>query len=302
MENTAFIHALNCQLGIPEIAEVVEGNGGLPKISITGAAAMGEMYLHGAHVTSWRPEGADEIFFVSEKSRWENGHAIRGGVPVCFPWFADKLEDPKAPAHGFVRTKMWQLESVVDTGAAIAVSMATATDAGTKQWWPFEFRLTLRASFGSELVLELTASNTGDTALRFEEALHSYLRVAEVREAVVSGLDAVHYLDKTDDNREKPQQGDIVITAETDRVYLDTRSPLQLVDPGLRRSIRIAQENSRTTVIWNPWAEKSRAMSDLSDDEWTRMLCVETSNVLNYAVELAPGQQHCMKSSIRIMS
>lgn len=263
-------------------------------------AAVGEIYLHGAHVTSWRPVGAEEVFFVSSQSRWEDGKAIRGGVPVCFPWFGDKADDPQAPAHGFVRTKSWQLDSIVDTGAAVAVAMSTASDESTKQWWPADFFLVLRASFGPELVLELTLRNTGDSTLRFEEALHCYHNVRDVRTARVSGLDEVHYFDKTDGYREKIQQGAVVISAETDRVYLHTPTPVELLDATLRRRIVIEKEDSLTTVIWNPWTEKAKKMSDLAVDEWTRMLCIETSNVLDYAVEVGPGEQHRMNAIISV--
>jgi glucose-6-phosphate 1-epimerase len=300
MDHADSIAQLNRRFGIPGIAEVVAGNGGLPAVRITSAAAVGEIYLHGAHVTSWRPESADEVFFVSSQSRWEEGKAIRGGVPICFPWFGDKANDPKAPAHGFVRIKSWQLDSIGNSDRAVAVTLSTASDASTKRWWPVDFLLTLRASFGAELGLELTLTNTGSSALRFEEALHSYHNVGDVRTVRINGLDLVHYLDKTDGYREKVEQDDVAITTETDRVYLDTQTPVELLDPVLRRRIDVKKENSLTTVIWNPWQEKAHSMSDLGADEWTRMLCIETSNVLGYAVEVAPGQGHQMKTITRV--
>jgi glucose-6-phosphate 1-epimerase len=134
---------------IPGIAMVVVGNGGLPKIRITTAEAVGEIYLHGAHVTSWKPAGGDEVLLLSSQSRWEYGYAIRGGVPICFPRFGDKADDPKAPAHGFVRTKAWQLESITRARGAVTVSMCTESNDDTKRWWPAEFRLAYRVTFGS---------------------------------------------------------------------------------------------------------------------------------------------------------
>jgi glucose-6-phosphate 1-epimerase len=300
MHSPSLIEELNQRFCIRGIAEVVAGNGGLPKVRITSASAAGEIYLHGAHVTSWSPKDAEDVFFVSSQSRWEEGKAIRGGVPICFPWFGDKADDPKAPAHGFVRTKSWQLDAIEHSGDAVTVSMSTASDETTKGWWSADFRLVYRATFGPELRLQLELHNTGVSALRFEEALHSYHRVGDVREASLQGLDAVHYLDKTDAYKEKVQQGDVRITDETDRVYLNTTSAVALRDPVLRRRIHIAKENSFTTVVWNPWVEKAKAMSDLADDEWTRMLCVETSNVLGYAVDLSPGQQHQMGAVIGV--
>src|SRR5580692_2424135 len=148
---------------IPNIAQIVEGNGGLPKVRITSPGGEGEMYLHGAHVTSWKPVGREEVLFVSSKSRWEQGRAIRGGVPICFPWFGGKGDDPQAPAHGFVRTKAWQLESIAQVGEGVAVSMFTESDEETKRWWPADLRLVHRVTFASELRLELVVTNTGKT-------------------------------------------------------------------------------------------------------------------------------------------
>jgi glucose-6-phosphate 1-epimerase len=300
VEAPGTIEELNRRFGIPAIAKVVEGNGGLPKVRIATPLGVAEMYLHGAHVTSWKPTGAEEALFVSSESRWADGHAIRGGVPICFPWFRGKADDPKAPAHGFVRTKAWQLESIVRDWDVVTVSMFTASDEGTKRWWPADFRLVHRAMFGSKLGQELVLTNAGARSLRFEEALHTYLRIGHVDKARVQGLNAVHYLDNTDSNQEKMQHGELVIDSETDRAYVNTQHAIELEDRSLRRRIRVAKNNSLTTVIWNPWAQKTRAMSDLGDDEWTQMICIETSNVCDFAVDLAPGQQHRMKAIVSV--
>src|SRR5262249_26502736 len=285
---------------IPGIARIVEGSGGLPKVRITTSEAVGEMYLHGAHVTSWTPAGGEEVLFLSSQSRWKHGDAIRGGVPICFPWFAGKADNAAAPAHGFVRTAAWQLESIAQVGDAVTVSMFTESDEGRQRWWPAEFRLVQRATFGSELRLELAVTNAGNTSLRFEEALHTYHRVGNIEHARARGLDAVHYVDKTDANRKKRQHGEIVISAETDRVYLNTAGAVELDDPVLRRRTRVTKEHSRTTVVWNPWVEKARSLSDLADDEWKQMICIEASNVADCAVDLAPGQTHTMKVHIQV--
>jgi glucose-6-phosphate 1-epimerase len=300
MATSATAADLDRRFGLLKIAQVVEGNGGLPAVKISTSAAAGEMYLHGAHVTSWKPAGREEVLFVSPRSLWADGNAIRGGVPICFPWFGDKADDPHAPAHGFVRTKSWQLESIEQTGDTVTVSMFTASDPSTKAWWPADFRLMHRVTFGPELTLELVMTNTGSASLRFEEAMHTYHRVGDVAEARVSGLNGVSYLDKTDAYREKTQQGDVVIEAETDRVYLNTQHPLALRDPVLHRRIEVTKENSRTTVVWNPWVQNARKLADLGEDQWKQMLCIETSNVGNFAVELAPGQQHSMKATVRV--
>jgi glucose-6-phosphate 1-epimerase len=296
----AAIAALDRRFGIPGIARVVEGNGRLAKVVIATCDTGGEMYLHGAQVTSWHPPGAEEVLFVSSESRWEAGRAIRGGVPICFPWFADKADDPTAPAHGFVRTTAWHLESIVQAGDAVSVSMFTESNEHTKRWWPADFRLVFRATFGSALTLELVVTDTGATSFRFEEALHSYFRVRHIDKAQLLGLNTVQYLDKTDLNRKKTQQGPIAIVSETDRVYLNTKAAIALVDHSLRRRLGVAKENSFTTVVWNPWVDKAKALADFGDAEWTQMVCIETSNVSDFAVELAPGQQHKMQAIVRL--
>jgi glucose-6-phosphate 1-epimerase len=291
---------LDSRFGIPGIAKVVEGKGGLSKVALTTGDAAGEMYLHGAHVTSWRPRGAEEVLFLSSESHWEDGRAIRGGIPICFPWFADKADDPKAPAHGFVRTAAWQLDSIVQNGSAVTVSMFTTSSTETKKWWSADFHLIYRATFGSELKLELVAKNTGATPIRFEEALHTYLRVGQIEKVRLQGLDGMHYLDKTESNRMRLQGNPLTIISQTDRVYLNTKGSIELEDDSLRRRIDVAKENSLTTVVWNPWVEKAKALSDFGDAEWKQMACVETCNVADFAVELASGLEHHMQATIAV--
>src|SRR5271168_648148 len=170
------IAELNERFAIPGIAQVVTGNGGLPKIQITSASANAEIYLHGAQLTSWRPSGSTEVIFVSEHSRFEEGKAIRGGIPVCFPWFRGKTDDPKAPAHGFARTRSWQLESITQAGDAVVVTLATETDEASRKLWSYECHLTHRIAVSSVVQLELAVTNAGSLPFRFEEALHTYHR------------------------------------------------------------------------------------------------------------------------------
>src|SRR6266567_2748501 len=264
MDTVSVAAELDHRFGIPGVAEVCEGNGGLPRVRITGAFGEGEVYLHGAHVTSWKPAGnnEDEVLFVSTKSHWQEGQAIRGGIPICFPWFRAKGDDRQAPAHGFARTKTWQIESIVQNEGRVSVSMFNESDEQTRRWWPGEFRLIHRVTFGSELKLELICTNTGTTPLRFEEALHTYNRVADVQHVRLHGLDTVSFLDNTDSNKEKAQRGDVAIASQTDSAYLNTRNTVELSDPKMRRRIRLAKANSLTTVVWNPWREKASELRD----------------------------------------
>jgi glucose-6-phosphate 1-epimerase len=287
---------------IPGAAEIVSGNGGLTKVVISAPEATGEMYLHGAHVTSWVPPGQAEVLYLSPNSLFQDGRAIRGGVPICFPWFGDKQGDPAAPAHGFVRTKSWELTAIERVGQGIAVTMSAASDEASRKRWPFDFRITCRATFSRELKLELIVTNTGTSGFTFEEALHVYFAVENAESAFVRGLDAVRYLDKTDNRREKMQSDDVHFEAETDRVYLDTEQALQLFDPVGKRRVGIEKQNSRTTVVWNPWVQKSIELKDLGADQWKRFVCVETTNVSPFAVQLPPGESHTMAAVISVRS
>jgi len=273
---------------------VCEGNGGLVKVDITSPLAHGEMYVHGAHVTSWRPAGSDEVLFLSSKSRWEDGQAIRGGIPICFPWFRGKADDPHAPAHGFVRTRPWQLYSIIESTDGVTVTMFTESDEQTRRWCPAEFRLVHRVTFGPELRLELVCINTGRTVFHFEEALHTYNRAADVEAVRLQGLDGTRFLDNTDSNMEKTQLGDVTIASQTDNAYIKTQNAVDLLDPKMRRRIRLQKANSSTTVVWNPWQEGASRLRDLGEGEWKQFLCVEASNIMGAAVTLAPGQEHTM--------
>ncbi len=299
---TTAISSLQNRFGIPEVAEVVSGSGGLPKLVISAADASGEVYLHGAHVTSWSPKSSGEVLYLGPNSLFQDGHAIRGGVPVCFPWFGDKADDPSAPAHGFVRTKAWELRSIEPAGKSVIVSMSTESDDDTRKWWPHDFRLSCRATCGAELKIELIVTNVGTTPFVFEEALHAYFAVADAESSYVRGLDATRYIDKTDQFTEKMQNGDVRFSAETDRVYLATEGDLELFDPAGKRNIRVHKEDSHTTVVWNPWSEQSIALKDLGAGEWKHFVCIETTNVGPFAVQLAPGQNHSMSARVQTAS
>jgi glucose-6-phosphate 1-epimerase len=301
MDELSRIDALNRRFGIAGVARVVAGNGGLPVVRVTTPAASAEIYLHGAQVTAWRPAGAEEVIFLSERSHWEDGRAIRGGIPICFPWFRAKADDGKAPAHGFVRTREWRLESITaQENGSVSVVCFTESDESTRRWWPHEFRVTYWVTIGEALGLKLTVKNTGAAPFRFEEALHTYFSVGDAQGVRVRGLDGVKYLDNTDGNREKVQQGDVVFAAPTDNAYLNTDAALELIDPGLKRAIRTEKENSATTVVWNPWRQGAAALSDLGEDEWQRMTCVEACNILGAAGELEPGEEHAVRATIRL--
>lgn len=301
MASTAPHLELNQRFEIPGIVTIVQGHGGLPCVRVKTPRASGEVYLHGAHVTSWKPaEDDEEALFVSSKTRWQDGSAIRGGVPICFPWFSERAEDPKSPAHGLVRSKSWQLEAITHADNNVTVALSTSADETTRKYLLGEFHVLFCVTFGEQLRLELIVANRGDISFRFEEAMHSYYRVGNVPAAKLHGLAGVTYIDKTDGRKEKHQRGDLVLTGETDRIYRNTSAPVEIEDPALRRRVVIAKEGSRDTVVWNPWADKAKAMSDMGSEEWRQFVCVETGNVGDHGITLAEGQTHTMAALISL--
>ena len=271
------------------------GQGGLTKAVIATPVASGELYLQGAHVTSWQPAGHAPVLWMSRSSLFQPGKPIRGGVPICFPWFGPHASDPSAPAHGFARTALWEVtEARTTADGVISLSLQTRIDS-------FSVRFTVE--FGPVLQMTLTTEPGpgSSTGLRFEDALHTYLSVSDVRNVSITGLEQVRYIDKVDGAAEKPATGAAIeFTGETDRVYFTTESECHLHDPGRNRTIAISKSGSQSTVVWNPWIAKSARMLDFGDHEWPEMVCIETANVGVNAVELAPKSIHSTTVVIQV--
>jgi glucose-6-phosphate 1-epimerase len=246
------------------------------------------------------------VLWLSRDSLFEANRPIRGGVPICFPWFGPHATDPTAPGHGFGRLRPWTLTNACEDDDGIVtvtmeLSSLTADAAATTPAWPHRFDAQFRVAVGPSLTMELEVRNPGSEPFTFEEALHTYFAVQDVREVTVTGLEDTEYLDKVAAfSRRQQGQEPIRFTGETDRIYLNTRATCQIHDPGLRRTITIRKTGSDTTVVWNPWIDKARAMPDFGDLEWPGMLCVETCNVNRYTRTLAPGESHTMTATIDV--
>jgi glucose-6-phosphate 1-epimerase len=297
------VETLQERFGIPGVSRFDAGAGGLPRLRLSTDAADAEIYLHGGHVTHFQPRGTEPVVFLSGKSRFDASAAIRGGVPVIFPWFGARSGAPAAPAHGFARTAEWDVESVQrGEGGVTAVLRLTLTqDAATRAAWSPDFVLRYRVRVGRALDMTLELENRSSGPLEFEEALHTYLVVSDVREVTVTGLAGTGYIDKTAGMARKVQgPAPLRLTAETDSVYLGTRATCVLDDPRGGRRIVVEKDGSASTVVWNPWAAKAKALSDLGDEEWLRFICIETANAADDRVALAPGGQHAMRASLRV--
>lgn len=286
---------------IPEIATFSEGPGGLTQLLITSPLASARIFLHGAHVAEFQPTGEAPVLFMSAESLFASGKAIRGGVPVIFPWFGAHSSRPELPAHGFARTSTWEVEALsARPDGAVLVTLRLDPNAATRALWPHEFILRHEIIVGTALEMTLVVENTSTAPLVFEEALHTYFAISDAREIAVRGLHGAEYIDKTDNQTCKREETDFLrFTSETDRVFLQTEAVCTLEDTQTGRRIVVEKSGSASTVVWNPWIAKAATMRDFGDDEWLHMCCVETANVATDAITLAPGATHRMAARLR---
>jgi glucose-6-phosphate 1-epimerase len=292
---------LDERFGIPGALRFERGQGGLPRAVASAAGAVAHVYLHGAHVTHFQPPAGLPVLFTSPRSAFAPGRAIRGGVPVIFPWFGPHPHDPGAPEHGFARVLDWEVESAAAEGDSVAITFALAASEATRARWPHAFRLHHRVRVGAVLEMTLAVENCSDVPFTFQEALHTYVQVGDAEAATVRGLEETAYIDKADGlARKREGRGAVRLRGLTDRVYLDTERSCVVDDPTLRRAVRIDKRGSRTTVLWNPGRERAAAMADLGPEGWRAMLCVEAANAADNAVELAPGARHEMSARVTV--
>jgi glucose-6-phosphate 1-epimerase len=286
---------------LPDTVRIEAGRGALRRAVIDTALAKAEIYLLGAHVIHFQPRGQKPVLFMSGKSWFEAGKPIRGGVPICFPWFGPRQDGRQGPGHGFARLQEWELTGAeTASDGTVEIGFRLVSNEATREQWDGDFEMNYRVRVGAALGLELRVRNTSSRPIRVEEALHTYLAVSDVRQVSIEGLAGTTYSDRVGTpHTETEGAAPIRITAETDRIYMNTRSTCVVHDPGWQRRLVVEKTGSDTTVVWNPWIAKAKAMPDFGDDEWPAMLCIETCNVREHAVTLAPGQSHAMGAVIR---
>ncbi len=289
----ADIDRLNRDLGIPKQALFVNGPGGLTQVHINNQHAAATIALQGAHVMTYQPRDQQPVLWLSAHGKFAPGKSIRGGVPICWPWFGPHASAAAYPGHGFARTVMWEVVAVhSDDDGATHLEFRLPTASKNIQQWPHLSEVALHVTVGAQLELALITRNTGEQAFVLGDALHTYFMVSDVRRIAIQGLAGCPYIDKVDGSERKIQTGDVTITAETDRIYLDSTQDCVIHDPGYGRRIRIAKRNSRSTIVWNPWIEKAEKMGDLGPDGYLHMVCVESANADADVVTLAPDKEH----------
>ena len=275
---------------------------GMPAVRVSSKSASGLVFLQGAHLAAWQPAGQEPVIWMSENAVYAAGKALRGGVPICFPWFGAHAEHKEFPAHGFARTRSFEYRGArLDSSGRTELEFALDSDEQTRALFPYSFRARLRVAIGQTLGLEFSVTNLDSQPFVFEEALHSYFGVGDVTQASVRGLEGARYVDKvreqsvfTEGTRE------LRFVAETDRVY-ESSATCTIDDRAGKRSLVIEKENSAATVVWNPWREKAAQMSDLGAAAWPGMLCVESANVGKSRVTLAAGESHELRVAVSVL-
>lgn len=303
------LEQLNREFAIRDRVSFHEDQPGMPQARIVTAASEATIYLQGAHITRWSPRGQQPVLYLSPRTEIAPGKAIRGGVPVLFPWFGDRWNGKeleartgiKSPSHGFARNTLWTVERThlsPDGDVHITLSLAPTELSRTLGYDDFLVRLTFL--IGRELRMELAVTNRGAAAMEFEEGLHSYFAVADVGPVRVAGLRGSTYLDKRDNMLRKVQRETLLaFTRDVDQVHVNTTDPLTIVDPEWQREIHIAKDGSQTTVTWNPWDVLTPGLKDLPPDAWKHFVCVEAVNSGDNRVTLAAGETHTLACTIR---
>jgi glucose-6-phosphate 1-epimerase len=296
------IEQLNIKYEIAGQLKFVKGDGGFPFILIRNHSATALISLYAGQVLSFLPTGeGEDLLFLSPKAYYDAGKAIRGGIPICWPWFGPDPKGLGRPSHGFVRNGLW---AVSGTQAAsefeTKIKLRFLETEQSESFWQQPFSLDLEISVGNTLTLELTTRNMGDKIFSVTQAFHAYLHVGNINQMQILGLEGIKYTDNLDSHTQKLQMGAVTVTGEVERIYTNVRNELIIDDSVLNRQIRIASSSNKTAVVWNPWTTKSEKLPDLENDGYQRFICVETGNVVTDVVEIPPGNEFSLLTNFRI--
>jgi glucose-6-phosphate 1-epimerase len=288
------IKQLNQEFAIKGHVEFISGQGGFAVAKIHNKLGSAIISLYGAHVQSFIPASQKELLWMSPESLFEKGKPIRGGIPVCFPWFGPHATDSSKPLHGFARINDWKVNKtdVLADGSTLLL-LTFVSNRHTLQIWPYKFEAQINLIVGKTLELTLTYKNTGSEAFVCSDALHSYLNISDITKIGIVGLDGHYYYwgsGKEADNRQAEEK--LVISREENRRYINHSGDCLLSDDGWKRNIRVAKHGSRVTVVWNPWIEASKTMGDLPDDGYQTFVCIEAANTYDDSIMLHPGEDH----------
>lgn len=272
---------------------------GVVFVHINSELASATVSLHGAHVCHFLPKGEKPLLWMSESTPYQPGKAIRGGVPVCWPWFGPHPDG--LPQHGFARTSRWLLSNIEKMSSGeVKVELLLRDSHESKEVWPHAFELTLSVVVGSELEMSLHTKNTGDSSFVIGGALHTYFAIEDISKTRIEGLSDTRFFSKVSGEDNLLQLGDVLIDQEVDRVYKETVSDCLIHDQGNARVIRVSKSGSKTTVVWNPWAELASNLADFDDEGYRQMVCIEAVNTGSDSYTLQPKETHILRQKVGI--
>lgn len=276
----------------------------LPCWRVQTAAADLLVAEQGAQILGYRRHGEPALIWLSEEARGQRGQSVRGGIPVCWPWFGDLARNPAAllaqyrgdaaPFHGLIRNLAWECREQTVEGDSVRLLFACPQPENGLPGWPHAVDVELEIRLDNRLHIALHSHNRGQRPVWLSQALHSYFAVSDIRQVEVRGLEQCRYIETLAGWQEHEQEGALRFAGETDRIYLGLPERLELHDAGWQRRICLESRNAHTAVLWNPWIDKAQRLSQFAADAWQRMLCIETANVWDNCIEVAPGGEHCL--------
>lgn len=297
------ISQLNQKFAIENYVKFTSGKGGWPYVHLENNGSTAFVSLYGAHVLHYTPKGEKDVLWNSETSFFEQGKPIRGGIPICWPWFGPHESDSSKPMHGFARLSVWDVaKTQVNSKGETELTLSLTDSAPTKALWPYSFQANIIVTLGEKLNVALNVINTGNEPFIMTEALHSYFQVGEASKISIEGLEGSTYLDGLNQNAPVVQTEKLIeIKKEENRRHIDTTATCIITDPILGRKIRVEKQNSNTTVVWNPWTNTAKSMPDFDDEGYKTMVCVEAANAYNNAITVQQGKEHEISTSIKII-
>lgn len=278
--------------------------GELDAIKIEHPLFNATLLLQGAQLIEFSPKSNRDCntLWLSPSAQYKKGQPVRGGIPICWPWFGNVDKNPNAiqdqlksttanSAHGFARSLPWEVKRINEDCHYIEVTLFLSSNSETKAIWPFDFVLEAKFTFSEKMELLLTTSNTGSDSFNISQALHSYFPTKDITHSYIHDTHNLKYIDALDHWKQKQQMGKVHFNTETDRLYLFDKEnhSLRLETPD--QSLLINSKNSQSAVIWNPWIEKSKRLSQFSPLDFQSMLCIETANVLSDSRKIMAGGQ-----------
>ncbi len=273
--------------------EIKRTDTGLEYLNVQTEFCSAKIMLQGAQIVSFQPTNQPPLLWVSEHETWQEGQGVRGGIPICWPWFGVH-KNPEWPIHGIARKIVWRAEQVNEDAEQVIIKMSLPNGVIDQQYWPYDTKLEVEFRLTNRLKVSLTTTNLTKQSIQFSQALHSYLPTDDIKQTKVHGLQGSQYIEFG----EGPfQQNDVVeFHRETDMVYFNAPKEQHIEMP--QGTMVVARENSRSCILWNPWIDKSKRLSCFGDNEYHKMLCLEAGNVLEDIVELPAGESYTLATEL----